>query len=281
MTSDRIIDLRNKTLVDQWFVQHRPEYVFHCAARVGGISEISSHPVEYMQDNVMLDSTIIDCACRAGVKKLLLISSNMMYPRLAELPVKESSLLQSAPDSGIECYALAKIFQTKMGQYYRRQYGMDVITAVPSNVYGPGDHYDPLKQHVMAAMISKIVEAKYQQQPCVTFWGDGTQTREFLYVDDVCDGLLFCMLNYSDSGPINLGSGQEVNLKSLVELISHKVGYLGEIIWDINKPMGTPRKVLDISQIRSLGWCPKFDLEQGLTLAINWYLQNQFDHETT
>lgn len=269
------LDLRDQSAVDQWFQQNQPQYVFLAAARVGGIMANTTYSAEFIRDNLQIQTNVIDSAYRHGCEKLLFPGSNCVYPKFPRLPITEDQLLTGALETSNEAYAVAKIAGIKMCQHYRRQFGFRTVIIMPANLYGPGDNYHPDRSHVMAALISKFITAHEQGHPSVTLWGDGSQQREFLYADDIADACIHVMLNYDSEEPVNAAGGEEMTLKQLADIIKQSVGYTGEIIWDTTKPSGTPRKPLDVSRLRSLGWQPQFDLARGIPAAIQWYRNNR------
>jgi GDP-L-fucose synthase len=268
------LDLRSPQAVDQFFAVERPEYVFLAAARVGGIHANNSRPAEFIRDNLQIQTNVIDAAWRNGARKLLFLGSSCIYPKLAPQPLREEYLLTGALEPTNEWYAIAKIAGLKMCQAYRRQYGFDAISAMPTNLYGPGDNFDLQNSHVLPALMRKIHEAKQAGQSEVTVWGTGTPRREFLHVDDLADACVFLMQRYSDEGAINCGWGEDVSIAELASAIAGVVGYDGRFVYDSSKPDGTPRKLLDTSRLSALGWSPSIRLEQGLRSTYRWYLEN-------
>lgn len=267
------LDLRNQADVEQFFAQEKPEYVFLAAAKVGGILANNTYPAQFIYENLAIETNVIHSAYLHGVKKLLFLGSSCIYPKMAAQPIKEEYLLTSALESTNEAYALAKIAGLKMCAYYRRQYGCDFISAMPTNLYGPQDNFNLETSHVIPAMIRKFHEAKLAHGP-VTLWGTGSAHREFLYVDDLADALVYLMNHYSEEIHINVGTGEDLSIKDLALMIQKTVGHTGEIIWDSSKPDGTPRKLLDISRLKNTGFTPKVPLEEGLHLAYQWYQEN-------
>ena len=265
------LDLRSPQAVDQFFATARPEYVFLAAARVGGIHANNSRPAEFIRDNLQIQTNVIDAAWRNGTKKLLFLGSSCIYPKLAPQPLREEYLLTGALEPTNEWYAIAKIAGLKMCQAYRRQYGFDAISAMPTNLYGPGDNFDLQNSHVLPALMRKIHEAKQVGQSEVTVWGSGTPRREFLHVDDLADACVFLMQRYSDEGAINCGWGEDVSIAELATAIAGVVGYDGRFVYDSSKPDGTPRKLLDTSRLTALGWKPSIRLEDGLRSTYRWY----------
>lgn len=266
------LDLCRQAEVEGFFASERPEYVFMAAARVGGIEANRTMPADFLYENMMQEMNVIDSARRTGCRKLLFLGSSCIYPRMAPQPIRESSLLSSSLEPTNEAYALAKISGLKYCEYLNRQYGTDFISAMPTNLYGPGDNYDAVRSHVLPALIRRFHEAKMQSLPRVVCWGDGTPLREFLYVDDLAEACLFLMENYSGDECVNVGSGREVSIRELALAVAGAVGYEGEIEWDPSKPNGTPRKLLDLSKIESMGWRSRVSLEEGIRLAYADFL---------
>lgn len=265
------LDLRDQRAVHTFFEQEKPEYVFLAAARVGGIKANSDYPADFMYDNLMIQNNVIHAAYRYHVKKLLFLGSSCIYPRLCPQPIKEEYLLSGPLEPTNEPYALAKIAGLKLCQAYNRQYGTRFIVAMPTNLYGPGDNFDLQTSHVLPALLAKFMHARDAQLPAVEVWGTGTVRREFLYVDDLAQALLFLMRQYHIEGWINIGAGQDCSIAELAQIIKKIVGFKGEIIFDATKPEGTPRKLLDSSQIMTLGWKPQVALQQGIEQTMAWY----------
>jgi GDP-L-fucose synthase len=270
----REMDLRRQAEVEVFFERERPEYVFIAAARVGGIVANRDNPVEFLADNAQMELNLIQNAARTGVKKLLFLGSSCVYPKFAPQPMKESALLSSSLEPTNEPYAIAKIMGLKLTEYYWRAKGMNFISVMPPNMYGPFDNFDPENSHVIPGLMRRFHEAKIARAPTVTVWGTGEPLREFLYSEDLADGLIFLMKNFSEPGFINLGSGEEVTIRQLVELLAEVVGYQGSFHFDTSRPDGTPRKVMDSTRIRALGWKPKTSLREGLRKMYEWYLEN-------
>lgn len=266
------LDLLNTQAVNEFFEKERPEFVFLAAAKVGGILANSRYPVDFLQDNLKIQLNIIEAAHRFGVKKLLFLGSSCIYPKYAPQPMKEEYLLTGALEPTNEWYAIAKIAGVKLCQAYRRQFGCNFISVMPTNLYGPNDNYHPLDSHVLPAMIRRFYEARKSGASCVTCWGTGTPRREFLYVDDLASACVFLMKNYDDEQIINIGCGYDITIKELSELVAEIVGFTGEIKWDASKPDGTPQKLLDCSRLFSMGWRPKYDLKTGIRLAYEDFL---------
>lgn len=268
------LDLTRQCEVEAFFEKEKPEYVFLAAAKVGGIVANSNHLADFMYENMILEMNVIHSAWQNGCKKLEFLGSSCIYPRMAPQPMKEDCLLTSALEPTNEAYALAKISGLKYCEYLNRQYGTDYISVMPTNLYGPNDNYHPEHSHVLPALIRRFHEAKEQGLGSVTCWGDGSPLREFLYVDDLANLCVFLMNNYSGNETVNAGTGKELTIKELTELVAKVVGYRGEICWDKTRPNGTPRKLLDVSKAKSLGWMYKTELEDGIRLAYQDFLNN-------
>lgn len=268
------LDLTRQGQVEAFFASEKPEYVFLAAAKVGGIGANSQALADFMYENMVLEMNVIHAAWKNGCKKLMFLGSSCIYPRLAPQPMPESCLLTSALEPTNEAYALAKISGLKYCEYLNRQYGTDYISVMPTNLYGPNDNYHLEHSHVLPALIRRFHEAKERGASKVTCWGDGSPLREFLYVDDLADACVFLMNSYSGNETVNLGSGEEVSIKQLAELVAGIVGYEGRIEWDATRPNGTPRKLLDVTKIRSLGWKHKVGIEKGIQLAYEDFLIN-------
>lgn len=266
------LDLLDTAAVTRFYEQEKPEYVFIAAARVGGIKFNNEYPAWFLYENLQIQSNLIHGAYQAGVKKLLFLGSSCIYPKHAPQPMKEEHLLTGPLEPTNEWYAIAKIAGLKMCAAYRRQYGCDFISVMPTNLYGPNDNYDPEKSHVLPALIRRFHEAKTKQLASVTCWGSGTPFREFLYADDLGNACVFLMENYSEELFINVGSGKEITIKQLTELVAKVIGYQGQILWDTTKPDGAPRKLMDGSRLFALGWKPTVEMEQGIGLAYQDYL---------
>lgn len=268
------LDLCRQEQVEAFFAAEKPEYVFLAAAKVGGIVANSSALADFMYENMILEMNVIHAAWQNGCKKLEFLGSSCIYPREAPQPMPERCLLTSSLEQTNEAYALAKISGLKYCEYLNRQYKTDYISLMPTNLYGPNDNYHPTNSHVLPALIRRFHEAKEAGAPTVTCWGDGTPRREFLYVDDLANLCVFLMNNYSGNETVNAGTGKEVTIKELTELVAEVVGYTGEILWDTTKPNGTPRKLLDVSKSRALGWQYKTELKDGIRLAYQDFLTN-------
>ena len=264
------LDLRSQDAVRDFFNIFSPEFVFLAAAKVGGIAYNAKEPADFIYDNLMIQSNVIDTAYRSGVKKLLFLGSACIYPKVTPQPIKEEYLLTAPLEPTNEGYALAKIAGLRMCEYYRKQYGFNAISLMPANLYGPNDNFNPEKCHVIPGMITKFQNAKLNGGD-VVFWGDGTPTREFLHSDDLADACLFLMQNYNEPEFINVGSDVEIQIKDLCEIIKDKIGFDGQILWDTTLPNGTPRRKMDNTKLFNLGWRPKISFEEGLSNTINWY----------
>ena len=268
------LDLTDQRAVAEFFASERPEYVFLAAAKVGGIVANSEHLADFMYENMMLEMNVIHSAWQNGCRKLEFLGSSCIYPRLAPQPMPESCLLTSSLEPTNEAYALAKISGLKYCEYLNRQYGTDYISVMPTNLYGPNDNYHPRHSHVLPALIRRFHEARVQGLDEVVCWGDGSPLREFLYVDDLADLCVFLMNNYSGNETVNAGTGKEITIKELAELVARTVGYEGRIVWDTTKPNGTPRKLLDVSKATRLGWTAKTPLAEGIRLSYEDFLHN-------
>ena len=268
------LDLCRQQAVEEFFAAERPEYVFLAAAKVGGIVANSNALADFMYENMILEMNVIHAAWQNGCKKLLFLGSSCIYPRLAPQPMREDWLLTSSLEPTNEAYALAKISGLKYCEYLNRQYGTDFISVMPTNLYGINDNYHPSHSHVLPALIRRFHEAKEAGLSTVTCWGDGSPLREFLYVDDLADLCLFLMNNYSGNETVNAGTGKEITIKALTELVAEVVGYDGEILWDTSKPNGTPRKLLDVSKSAAMGWKYRTELKDGIKAAYEDFLNN-------
>ncbi len=269
------LDLCDQATVKDFFAQHRPHVVVLAAAKVGGIHANATYPAEFIYQNLQIQNNVIDSAYRNGCKKLLFLGSSCIYPKLCPQPIKEEYLLTSPLEPTNDAYALAKIAGIKMCQAYRKQYGFDAISAMPTNLYGPGDNYHPENSHVLPALIRRFHEAKVTGAARTTIWGTGKALREFLYVDDMAEACVFLLENYSDFEHVNVGCGSDISIIDTARLIARAVGFEGRIDTDPTKPDGTPRKLMDCSKLFSMGWQPRVDLEEGLRDAYNDFLQNQ------
>lgn len=268
------VDLRRQDAVERWVDAQRPQAVFISAATVGGIYANSSRPAEFIYDNLMIEGNIINAAYRTGVEKLMFLGSSCIYPRLAPQPMTEDALLTGPLEPTNEWYAVAKIAGIKMCQAYRRQYGCDYVSAMPTNLYGPGDSYDPMQSHVLPALILKLHQAKVEGRDEVTIWGSGAVRREFLHVDDAADACVFLMKNYSDEGHVNVGRGVDNTITEVAEMAAEVVGFKGRFTYDRSKPDGTPRKLMDSSLLGRIGWTARIDLREGLASAYAWFLES-------
>ena len=268
------LDLTRQEAVEAFFIEEKPEYVFHPAGKVGGIVANSEAPADFMYQNMMIEMNVIHSAWKNGVKKLEFLGSSCIYPRLAPQPMREDCLLTSSLEKTNEAYALAKISGLKYCAYLNKQYGTDFISVMPTNLYGPNDNYHPSHSHVLPALIRRFHEAKQNGETSVTCWGDGSPLREFLYVDDLANLCIFLMNNYSGDETVNGGTGKEISIKKLTELVAKVIEFDGEILWDTSKPNGTPRKLLDISKATNLGWRYETELEDGIRLSYKDFLNN-------
>jgi GDP-L-fucose synthase len=265
------LDLRDQRAVDRFFDDVRPEFVFLAAAKVGGILANSASPAEFLYDNLAIQSNVIHSAWQHGTGKLLFLGSSCIYPKMAPQPIKEEYLLTGPLEPTNEWYAVAKIAGIKMAQAYRRQYGFNAISLMPTNLYGPGDNFDLQNSHVLPALIRKFHDARLNRAPEVVVWGTGAPRREFLHVDDLAAAALFLMRNYDDPEIINVGTGTDVTIRELAEMVGRITGYEGRIVFDTTKPDGTPRKLLDVSKLAALGWKANTPLEAGLAQTYEWY----------
>jgi GDP-L-fucose synthase len=268
------LDLRSQEATRAFFEEQRPRYVFLAAAQVGGILANSTRPAEFIYDNLLIQTNVIDAAWRNGAAKLLFLGSSCIYPKFAPQPIREEHLLTGPLEPTNDAYAIAKIAGIRMAQAYRQQYGFSAISLMPTNLYGPGDEFDLQKSHVLPALIRRFHDAKAQGAGSVTVWGTGTPRREFLYVDDLAEAAVMLMERYDSGEIVNVGTGEDVTIRELAELVRRVVGYGGELVFDTTKPDGTPQKLLDVSRVRALGWAPKTSLEDGIRAAYKWYLAN-------
>ena len=268
-------DLTNKVQVDAYFEQSKPEYVFLAAAKVGGIGGNSTYPAEFIYENLMIQTNIIDAAYRSGVKKLLFLGSSCIYPKMAKQPITEDALMTGPLEPTNDAYATAKIAGIKMCQAYRQQYGFNAISLMPTNLYGPNDNFDINTGHVLPSLMAKFHGSLEKSKHWVVkLWGDGSPMREFLHVDDLAEACIKCMQDYDEPEPINVGTGEDVTIKELAETIVDVVGYKNYYEWDTDKPNGTPRKVLNVDKMKSLGWEPKIGLREGIESTYAWYKEN-------
>lgn len=268
------LDLTRQADVEKFFEEEKPEYVFLAAAKVGGIHANNTRPAEFIYENLMIESNIIHSAYKYGVKKLLFLGSSCIYPKFANQPIKEEYLLTGELEPTNEAYAIAKITGIELCKFYRRQYGCDFISAMPTNLYGINDNFDLETSHVLPALIRKFHEAKINNQEEVVMWGTGKPLREFMYVDDLADALVHLMLNYSDEIHVNMGTGKDLSIGELAQVVKEVVGYEGKIVNDLSKPDGTPRKLLDVSRLEATGWKYKTELREGIEKVYKWYLEN-------
>lgn len=268
------LDLTRQEAVEDFFAKEKPDYVFLAAAKVGGIVANNEAPADFLYDNMSIEMNVIHSAFKNNVKKLMFLGSSCIYPRMCPQPIKEEYLLTGSLEQTNEAYALSKISGLKYCEYLNRQYHTDYISVMPTNLYGPNDNYHPTHSHVLPALIRRFHEAKVNNLPYVTCWGTGKPLREFLYVDDLADACVYLMNTYSGDETVNLGTGKELTIKELTELVAKVIGYNGEIRWDSSKPDGTPRKLLDVSKLESLGWHYTTELEDGIRLSYEDFLNN-------
>ncbi|KAK1292073.1 putative GDP-L-fucose synthase 1 [Acorus calamus] len=268
------LDLTRQSAVEAFFAAERPKYVILSAAKVGGIHANSTYPADFISVNLMIQTNVIDASRRSGVEKLLFLGSSCIYPKFAPQPITEDSLLTAPLEPTNEWYAIAKISGIKMCQAYRIQHGLDAVSAMPTNLYGPCDNFHPENSHVLPALMRRFHEAKARGAESVVVWGSGSPLREFLHVDDLADAVVFLMENYSGLSHVNVGSGKEVTIKELAEMVKEAVGFEGGIVWDPTKPDGTPRKLMDGSKLAGMGWAPRVELKEGLAETYKWYLDN-------
>lgn len=274
LRSSQELDLRRQQDVEAFFATEKPDYVFLAAAKVGGIQANNIYRAEFLYDNLMIEANIIHSAFRHDVRKLLFLGSSCIYPKLCPQPMREEYLLTGFLEPTNEPYAIAKIAGLKLCENYSRQYGVNFISAMPTNLYGFNDNFDLANSHVLPALLRKFHEAKVSQSPTVTVWGTGEPLREFLFVDDLADALIFLMQNYEETEFVNVGTGQEVSIKELALTIKSVVGYDGDLVFDASKPDGTPRKLLDVSKLQALGWEANVELKDGIEKTYQWYLDN-------
>lgn len=269
------LDLTNQAAVEDFFAAEKPEFVFLAAAKVGGILANSTHPVEFLRDNLAIELNVVDAAYRHGVKKLESLGSSCIYPRLAPQPIREEYLLTGALEPTNEWYAIAKIAGIKLAQAYRQQCGFRAISLMPTNLYGPEDNFDLQSSHVLPALMRKAHEARMTCAPEMVIWGSGTPRREFMHVDDMADAAVFLMLHYDEADIINVGVGSDVSIRELGEMICRVVGYEGRLVFDTSKADGTPQKLLDVSRLHALGWKARIGIEQGIATTYDWYVSQQ------
>jgi GDP-L-fucose synthase len=274
------LDLRNQSDINDFFKKEQPEYVIDSAARVGGILANNNYPYQFISDNLMIQQNLMDASLKFGVEKFIFLGSSCVYPKHAPMPIKEEYLLTSSLEPTNEWYAIAKIAGVKTCQAIRRQYGKQFITLMPTNTYGREDNFDLLTSHVLPAMIRKFHDAKVNNNETVVLWGTGTPMREFIFVDDLADGIVFAFENNLQEDIYNIGTGKDLTIKDLAQLIQHVVGHKGEIFWDSSKPDGTPRKLMDVSRLANEGWKAKVELEEGIKITYDWFLENQFNYKT-
>ncbi len=269
------LDLRDQTAVDSWFDRERPEYVIHAAGTVGGIHANRSRPADFLYDNLMIHATVLHSACRTGVSKLLYLGSSCIYPRDCPQPIREEYLLSGPLEPTNDAYAIAKIAGLKSCEAYRRQFGCNFISAMPTNLYGPNDNFDLNSSHVVPALIRKFHDARLEGAPKVAVWGTGNPRREFLHVDDLADACLFLMDRYDEAATINVGAGEDLAIRELAELIRDIVYPEAEIVFDSSMPDGTPRKLLDVTRLHARGWRHRIELREGLAAAYQWFCEQQ------
>jgi GDP-L-fucose synthase len=276
VTRDRSgLDLRDESAVVRFFSEEKPDIVILAAAKVGGIKANSDFPVEFLLDNLRIQNNVIGSAYESGVRKLLVLGSSCIYPRLAPQPIPETALLTGPLELTNEAYAVAKIAGIKLCQAYAREYGANFISVMPTNLYGPNDNFDLQTSHVLPALVRKTHEAKTQQQKTLVVWGTGQPRREFLHVDDLAAACLLLLEKYDSPEIINIGCGEDITIRELAEVVCDVVGFNGELIWDTSKPDGTPRKLLDVTKIRALGWEPRIPLRKGIAQTYEWFLANR------
>lgn len=267
-------DLTRQADVEAWMEANRPDAIFMAAAKVGGILANDTYPADFIYQNLMIEANLFEAAFRSGVGKFLFLGSSCIYPKLAPQPIAEESLLTGPLEPTNQWYAVAKIAGIKLGQAYRRQHGCDFISAMPTNLYGPGDNFDLNSSHVMPALIRKAHEAKISGAESITMWGTGSPRREFLHCDDLADACVFLMKHYSDAEHVNVGSGEDVTILDLTKIVKEAVGFTGEIVHDLSKPDGTPRKLMSADKMLGMGWKPRISLEEGIAGTYDWFLKN-------
>ncbi|WP_288937894.1 GDP-L-fucose synthase [uncultured Sphingomonas sp.] len=275
------LDLMDQRAVRAWFARETPDAVFLAAAKVGGILANDTYPADFLYDNLMIEANVIEAAHREGVERLLFLGSSCIYPKFADQPIAEEALLTGALEPTNEWYAIAKIAGIKLVQAYRRQHGHDWISAMPTNLYGPGDNFDLKGSHVLPAMMRKAHEAKETNAKTIEIWGTGTPRREFLHVDDLADACIFLLKTYSDDSHINVGSGNDVTILELAQMVTRAVGFDGGITRDETRPDGTPRKLMSANKLRALGWAPSIALEDGIAATYRWFLDNRHEARLT
>ena len=268
------VDFINQDETERYFCSEEPEYVFLAAAKVGGIMANKTRPAEFIYDNLMIQSNIINSAYNYGVKKLVFLGSSCIYPKHSNIPITEDQLMTGPLEPTNDAYAIAKIAGIKMCQSYRKQYGFDAICLQPTNLYGVNDNFNPESSHVIPGIMRRMHEANLNGDPQFVCWGDGLPLREFLYIDDMAEACYICMNEYNDSEIINIGTGSDITIKELTEILAKVIDYRGEIVWDISKPNGTPRKVMNVDKLKSLGWSPKIGIRQGIYQTYEWFKKN-------
>jgi GDP-L-fucose synthase len=266
------LDLRNQQAVRDFFAAEKPEFVFDAAAKVGGILANSTYPADFIYDNIMIQTNLIRSAYDNQVKKFLFLGSVCIYPKESQLPIRENHLMTGPLETTNEAYAIAKICGIKMCEFYRKQYGFNAVSIMPSNLYGPGDNFHPQNSHVISGLIHKFYSAKIQGKDSIECWGDGSPEREFLYIDDLASACVDVMQNYDHSEIINISSGVEYSIKEVAEMVKEVVGYKGEILWDTTKPNGTMKRPLNTNKIKKMGWFPKVNLRDGIKMTFEWYV---------
>jgi GDP-L-fucose synthase len=277
LVARRELDLTDQRSVSEFFQRERPQAVIMAAARVGGINANNTRPAEFIRDNLVIQDNVIDSAYRAGTEKFVFLGSSCIYPKLAPQPIKEEYLLTGALEPTNEWYAIAKIAGLKMCQAYRRQYGFNAISVMPTNLYGPGDNFDLQNSHVLPALIRRFHEARLRGDPTISIWGTGTPRREFLHVDDLADAVIYLMTSYDNERVINVGWGEDVTIRELAEMIAKTSGFQGRLVFDSTKPDGTPQKLLDTSRLSALGWKPKITLQAGIEQTYEWFKRHVSD----
>jgi GDP-L-fucose synthase len=277
LRSHKELDLTEQTAVRRFFAETKPQAVIMAAARVGGIHANNSHPAGFLRDNLLIQDNVIDAAYRSGVEKFVFLGSSCIYPKLAPQPIKEEYLLTGPLEPTNEWYAIAKIAGVKMCQAYRREFGFNAISLMPTNLYGPGDNFDLQGSHVLPALIRKFHEAKARNDRSVEIWGTGTPRREFLHVDDLADAVVYLLKNYDEEPIVNIGWGEDLTIRELAETVMSAIGYTGALIFDHSKPDGTPRKLLDVSRLRGLGWRPRIPLRAGIEGTYAWFREHASD----
>lgn len=265
------LDLTDQSQVNLFFTKNKPEYVFLAAAKVGGIVANRDYPADFIRDNLLIQTNVIDCSYKHGVEKLVFLGSSCIYPKHPSIPITEDQLLTGPLEPTNDAYAIAKIAGIKMCQAYRQQYGFNAISLMPTNLYGPNDNFNPETSHVIPGIMGRVHQAKINNDPFIECWGDGSALREFLFIDDFAEACYTCMIKYNSPEIINIGSGKDITIKQLTELICNVLEYTGEIKWDTSKPNGTPRKVMNVDKVKSLGWDTKIGIRQGLYETYEWF----------